>query len=93
MKHPRDPREIVTRLTPVMLAETPERATVEALRAVLDVTLLTLIAANPEMLDDGWTAMPVPDVNYISPSTTITSPQLPPRPGPLLAPLLSSLRG
>ena len=58
MKHPRDPREIVTRLTPEMLAETPERATVEALRAVLDVTLLTLIAANPEMLDDGWTAMP-----------------------------------
>ena len=38
MKHPRDPREIVTRLTPEMLAETPERATVEALRAVLDVT-------------------------------------------------------
>jgi len=58
MKHPRDLREIVTRLTPEMLAETPERATVEALRAVLDVTLLALIAANPEMLDDGWTAMP-----------------------------------
>ena len=29
-----------------------------AVRAVLDVTLLALIAANPEMLDDGWSAMP-----------------------------------
>lgn len=28
-----------------MLAETPERATVEALRSVLDVTVLALIAA------------------------------------------------
>ncbi len=58
MKHPRDPREIVTGLTPEMLAETPEQASVEALRTVLDVTLLALIAANPEMLDDGWTVMP-----------------------------------
>jgi hypothetical protein len=58
VNHPRHPREIETRLTPEMLAETPERATVEALRAVLDVTLLALIAANPEMLDDGWSAMP-----------------------------------
>ena len=33
------------------------------------------------------------DVNYISPSTTITSPQRLPRPAPLLAPWLSSLRG
>jgi hypothetical protein len=41
-----------------MLAETPERASVEALRAVLDVTVLALIAANPELLDDGWSATP-----------------------------------
>lgn len=58
MKSSRAPCEIETRLTPEMLAGTPERATVEALRAVLDVTLLAMIAANPELLDDGWSAMP-----------------------------------
>jgi hypothetical protein len=54
MNHPLEPRGIETRLTPEMLAETPERATVEALRAVLDVTILALIAANPELLHDEW---------------------------------------
>ena len=58
MNSPRDSGAIETRLTPEMLAEAPERATVEALRAVLDVTVLALIAANPELLDDGWSAMP-----------------------------------
>jgi hypothetical protein len=58
MNHPLEPRGIETRLTPEMLAETPERATVEALRAVLDVTILALIAANPELLHDEWAGKP-----------------------------------
>ncbi len=58
MTRPRDRVDVETRLTPEMIAETPERATVEALRAVLDLTCLALIAANPALLHDGWPSMP-----------------------------------
>ena len=40
--------------TPYDLFEAPELASVEALTAVLDVTVVAVVAANPELLDDGW---------------------------------------
>lgn len=40
--------------TPYDLFEAPELASVEALTAVLDVTVAAVVAANPELLDDGW---------------------------------------
>ena len=48
----------VTRVTLRMLSEGPERASIEALRTVLDITSVALLAANPDLLDDGWPAMP-----------------------------------
>lgn len=58
MKAPLNPRELSPRLTPRKLSEAPERGPLEALRAVLDITDVALVTANPELLDDGWSAMP-----------------------------------
>lgn len=40
--------------TPYDLFEAPELASVAALTAVLEVTVAAVVAANPELLDDGW---------------------------------------
>lgn len=41
-------------LTPAILVEAPERAAVEMLRAVLDITVHALLAVHPDLLDEDW---------------------------------------
>lgn len=55
---PRAVSSRVTRVTFQMLSEGPERASIETLRTVLDITSVALLAANPDLLDDGWPSMP-----------------------------------